>query len=461
MSASGVLDRLRSLREAWRVLLWPLPALGVFLGVVLGVVLPLVDAAVDDDLSPSLKVYLFGGGADAARTVLSAVSGSLITVTALTFSLTVVTLQLASSQYSPRLLRTFQSDRVVHATLAMFLGTFTYALTVLRTVRTAADEQVAFVPQLSVTVGFLMALASVLVLVAFLSHLTGQIRAESILDNVFTEARASLMDLTSEHDPDDPRPAAPVAPALVSILFADASGFLVSIDLDEILAAATEADAVLVIERHTGASVVAGSPIGIAWSRDAAVLDGESLEKLRSRSSKAIHTGFERTAAQDLGFGLRQLTDVACKALSPGINDPTTAIHALGHSSALLCEMAARELGPVVLRDEDGEARVVLARPTLRELLDEAIAQPRRYGASDPAVLARLFALLDELAWSVRPEHQELVADQLTRMRITASAEGFDPTERSQLSALAQRVDQTLARRLSSPSTPSVESAEG
>ena len=145
-----------ALRDAVRTQLWPIPAIGIALAALVGVLLPRLDARIDDNLPPVAANYLFGGGAAAARAVLEAIAGSLITVTSLTFSLTVVTLQLASSQFSPRLLRTFSSDRFVQGTLALLLGTFTYALTVLRTVRTPADDQDLFVPQISVTLAFLL-----------------------------------------------------------------------------------------------------------------------------------------------------------------------------------------------------------------------------------------------------------------------------------------------------------------
>jgi uncharacterized membrane protein len=140
MPLSGGQARRAKVRESFRSQLWPLPAIGIAVALLLGIALPELDAALDDQLPAFVSDYLFGGGASAARTVLDAIAGSLITVTALTFSLTVVTLQLASSQFSPRLLRTFSSDRFVQLTLALFLGTFTYALTVLRTVRTGDDN---------------------------------------------------------------------------------------------------------------------------------------------------------------------------------------------------------------------------------------------------------------------------------------------------------------------------------
>lgn len=441
-------SRVRALRDAWRVELWPVPTLGVALGVAAGVGLPRLDAAIDDRLPASLATHLFGGGPDAARSVLSAIAGSMITVTSLTFSLTVVTLQLASSQYSPRLLRTFSRDRVVHGTLTLFLSTFIYALTVLRTVRTTADQQVAFIPQLSVTLAFVLALASVLALVGFLAHLTGQIRVESVLRNVHSEASETAMAVTTARTDTDAGPATvPHRPASAWPLLARSSGFLVSVHEEALLAAAVEADAVVALDVLPGGSVVAGTPIGVAWPRGAAQLEAERWDRLSGRAARAIVTGVERTAAQDVAFGLRQITDVAIKALSPGINDPTTAVHALGHSSALLGELCERDLGPRVLRDDDALVRVVLRRPDLAELLDEAVAQPRRYGAGDPAVLARLLALLDELAWRVQlPEERVAIADQLERLRTTAGAQAFDAVEAAGLADLAGRVESTLAR---------------
>ncbi len=113
-----------------------------------------------------------------------------------------------------------------------------------------------------------------------------------------------------------------------------------------------------------------------------------------------ITLGFERTTTSDLALGLRQLTDVAVKALSPGINDPTTAVHALGHSSALLCQLSQISLGPRPLRDADGTVRVVLSRHVFGELLALAVEQPALYGSGDPLVMARLFMLLREVAWA-------------------------------------------------------------
>jgi uncharacterized membrane protein len=163
--------------------------LAVALAVVLGVALPALDAAVDGELPENVGALLVSGGPEAARSILQAISGSIITVTSLTFSLTVVTLQLASSQFSPRLLRTFTSDRFVHGTLALFLAAFAFALTVLRSVRDEGSGNTAFVPEISVTVTFALAIASVVGLVLFLAHLAREIRVETMMRRVIWKRR--------------------------------------------------------------------------------------------------------------------------------------------------------------------------------------------------------------------------------------------------------------------------------
>lgn len=441
---------LNAVRDAVRSQLWPLPVVAVAVALVVGVVLPRVDGRVDGSLPSWLRSLLFSGDPGAARTVLDAVSSSLITVTSLTFSLTVVTLQLASSQFSPRLLRTFTSDVFVQATLGLFLATFTFSLTVLRSVRSAGDTQSVLVPQISVTVSFVLAVASVVGLVVFLAHLARQIRVETMLRDVHADATATIEAAlgTGQGSGRDAGPL-PTPPEYASTVIARSSGFLVRVDEDELLGCAVEHDIHILLDSHPGASLVAGTPIGSTWSRTGSKR-GQEVERLDDRIASALHIGFERTAAQDVGYGLRQLTDVANKALSPGINDPTTAVYALGHISAVLCELAGRDLGPSLLRDDDGRVRVVLRRPDLADLVDVAITQPRRYGSSDPQVMARLFRLLEELAWHTPPHARSIVASQLERLKATVDGADFDATEIEQLDRAATRVTEVLVQQRTS-----------
>ncbi len=231
----------------------------------------------------------------------------------------------------------------------------------------------------------------------FLAHLARQIRVETMLRNVHGDAQDATLRLLADRPPGVWTDVELTPPADALTLVAPGSGFLLQIDERSLLEAAVAADVTVSISRYPGNSLVAGTPLGAAWPRGG-TLDEEAEATLRKCVDDAMTLGFERTSTQDVGYGLRQLTDVTNKALSPGINDPTTAVHALGHSSALLCELAGHDLGPRPLHE--GEVlRVLLASPGFAELLEMAVTQPRRYGAADPFVLARLFALLGEVAW--------------------------------------------------------------
>lgn len=326
----------------------------------------------------------------------------------------------------------------------MFLSTFTDALTVLRSVRTAGDGQVQFVPRLSVTVGFVLAVASVVGLVLFLAHLAQQIRVETMLRNVHDNASATVARVLGG----DRTPGVPVEPPQLLEgalhVLAPGSGFLVGVNVAALLDAAVAGDAVILIDPQPGDPLVSGTPLGWIWPRSGEPLTQDRVEELRRSVRRAVSVGFERTATQDIGFGLRQLTDVANKALSPGINDPTTAVHALGHSAALLCEIVAHDLGPTVMRDRDSAVRVVLHRPDPNDLLEPAIEQPRRYGASDPAVLTQLYLLLRQLAWCAPASGRGAIRGQLDRLDAAAAAQDFDNAEHERLAELIGSVEQAL-----------------
>lgn len=464
---------LANLRDLVKTQLWPVPAAAVVAALLLGWGIPRLDSTVDRHLSSTASTWLFSGDADAARSLLGVIGTSMITVTSLTFSLTVVTLQLASSQFSPRLLRTFTSDQFVQATLALFLATFTYALTVLRGVRsgTVDGAQGEFVPKIAVTTAFALTIASVLGLVLFLAHLSEQIRVETMLRNVHREGTRTMNTVlparegrparrtgrgsrsASSHTEDrtttetadataEPRP-----PADAVAVVARGDGFLTFVDEDDLLEVATDEDASLFLDVHPGSFLVEGTPLGRVGAFGAGPLDEEATERISDRVAACIHVGFERTAAQDVGFGLRQLADVANKALSPGINDPTTAIHALGHISAFLCELSDHALGAAVLRDDHDRVRVVMHRPDFAAYVDLGISQPRRYGAGDPQVLEKILQVLLDLSCRVRPDQVPVVRAQLERLRSTVESQSFDAAERAGLALLGEQVEENLRGR--------------
>jgi uncharacterized membrane protein len=376
--------------------LWPLPVLAIVLAIGLGTAVPALDQVLQEPGGQHPLTLVFGGGPSAARDVLAAIAGSLISVTGLTFSFTVVALQLASSQHSPRFLQTFVTDRVVQTVLALLVGTFVYALTVLRTVRTEESAGPAFVPRLSVTVGFVLTLASVVGLVLFLGHLARSLRVETMLRDVSAEARDTYARELPRRDDDLPverlvlsGPSTPIC--------AQKSGFVTDVDGDRIAAAAAAAGVAVLLEQRIGDSVVAGTPL--AHVRPSGAGTAVELGEVERALHEGVYLGYERRPDRDVAYSLRKVVDIAVRALSPGTNDPTTAVHALSHVSALLGDLVTHSLRPIRFRDEDGVVRLVLPQWDVPALLTLGLEEPIHFAEGQPAVLRRLAQLLRELAW--------------------------------------------------------------
>jgi uncharacterized membrane protein len=432
------------LRARLRGALWPIPVVGVVLALGAGIALPALDGVLGRGSAGHPLDLVFGGGPAAARDLLAAIAGSLISVTGLVFSLTVVALQLGSSQYSPRLLQTFATDRVVQLTLAQLTATFVYALTVLRTVRTedATSDESAFVPRLSITVGYALTLGSVLALVLFLGHLSRMLRVETMLRDVHDEGSATL----GREPPDEAEAGtggAPVPPpGRGTPVPASSSGFVVDLDEATLVAAARDRDAVVLLTARIGDSVVSGTPLAHVWPAP----DPDAAEGLRVAVGRAVGLGFERSPERDVPYSLRKVVDIAVRALSPGINDPTTAVHALSHASALLGDLVCRPLGPRRLTDRDGVLRVVVPQWTAPDLLDLVLEEPLQYASGQPAVLRRLAALLREVAW--RAPRGLLDEPLCTRLaQVVAVAEESTRVPAAERRAWVVRVEEALAGR--------------
>jgi uncharacterized membrane protein len=391
-----LLARRRVLLDYLAGALWVLPTISVVVFLLAGAALSRVE--VDDD-SP-LAALAFQGTAEDARSLLIVVSSTMITVTGLVFALTIVALQIASGQYSPRLLRNFMRDRGTQLVLSIFVGAFAYSTAGLYTVGIQTSGQAAFVPRLAVSGSLALALASVGVLIYFIHHLARSIQIDTIMSQVEREASA-VIDEVYPHQPSyrEPEELCPEPPLEAVGLPAARSGYLQAIDPAPLVRAAVGADLVIVVARQVGDHVVAGTPIAWAWPR----LAGQPpprADLLREAVADAVQIGFERTMVQDVGFGIRRLVDIANKALSPAINDPYTGVQAVHHLSVLLCILAGRRLGDWMVRDDHGELRVAVPRPKFPDYLRLGTAQIRRFGAAEPALARALIVALRDVGTS-------------------------------------------------------------
>jgi uncharacterized membrane protein len=377
-------DRLRSRWSDLRSGLWLLPGLIVVALVVLAFVVIQVDHMLGD------TEVGFGGGPAAARDVLAAMAGSFVTVAGLTFSLTIVVLQLASSQYSPRILRGFLADRITQLTAGAFIGVFAYSLVVLRSVR---SEPNAFVPSLGVSVAIVLALAALAVLFAFMDHVAKLIQVSNLAARLGAQTSAELARTSTGDDPSDDaeaerrvrswRARGPALPVHVS-----RAGYLRSIDVGTITGRLADTQARIALLARPGDLAVPDEPVAEVWWEPGTGADAVTAAVLR-----AVHVADERDLRDDPGFGVRQLADIAIRALSPGINDPTTAVTCVGYMRAALVEDATLP-PPRRVVEQDG-VEVVLARRALDrdaaalvEVAYHAKRDPRTATAVERAVAA-------------------------------------------------------------------------
>jgi uncharacterized membrane protein len=434
--------------------LWPLPLAAVVMSAIVGILIPLIDQAIDSTLPSSIDVLVFNGGSQTARSVLSSIAGSLITATSLTFSLTVLALQLASSQASPRVLRLFASDRQVHATLAVFLGTFAYSITVLRSVRDATAGVSGFVPRIAVTLGFVVTLVSVIMLVFFLAHLAALLRIETILKNIHSETDRAIDLLGDSNASADAFDSGITVPELRSTVTASSSGFITSRSLSALVAIAAEHGIVIQETKRVGDNIVTGTPLAHWWpGGDDSSSGGDAVDEdgVQRAVRRAYVIGYERTAAQDVDYGAQQIVDIGVRALSPGINDPTTASHALGHLSSLLARIVEIPALPAGIAGPDGRLRVVTASRPVDEIVDDALSQLRHYGAGDSVVVTRLLQLVRDLAYTCpSPEVRSALVAQLDALAQQLQNDHVDPASSTALLDACS----ALRRELASAGSP-------
>ena len=345
--------------------------------------------------------------------MLSTIAGTMMSVMGVTFSMTLVALALASSQYTSRILRNFMRSHVTQYTLGVFAGIFSYCLIVLRTIR--GSGEVEFVPGLAVFFAFVLALGSVGVLIFFIHHIASSIQASSIIASVAEETIAVIDRLFPEkigHGPDEDEDKDQVLRSLEKLTWrpvpAKMSGYIQNVDSDALLRLARDRKTILRMEHGIGDFVVEETALAALALEDP--LDQETIAALNSSYSISSH----RTIEQDPAFGVRQIVDIALKALSPGVNDTSTAVMCVDYLAAIMARLASRQF-PSSRRYEEGELRVITVAPTFESLLAESFDQIRRSAEGNVAVMARMLSAFENIAsLTVSPSAGRLSANKFS-----------------------------------------------
>jgi len=410
--------------EQLRSTYWFIPIAMVAAAVALSTGSLLIDRTVQGQGLQSAR-WLYSGGPAEARALLSTIAGSVINVAGVTFSITMVVLSLASSQFGSRLMRNFMRDTGNQVVLGAFLATFVYALLVLQAI--SEVEGRVFVPHISVTIGMLLAVVGVVVLIYFIHHVSASIQAENVIAQVGRDLDEAIERLFPERTeptcregrlqasrrgqgvlegPGHPIPAAE-------------TGYLQAIDREGLMRIATEEDLVFHLQYRPGNFVVEESDLLVVWPAE------ELDEELVKRIVDAFILGARRLHLQDVEFAVNQLVELAVRALSPGINDPFTAIQCIDRLGASLARLAERGTPAAHHCDDEGALRLITDVVTFSGVVETSFHQIRQNARLDVAVTIRLLETLAIVASHARNQEQRSALQRQAEMVWHSSQETF------------------------------------
>lgn len=415
-----------SLRSSY----WFLPGLMAVAGMTLAVAMLALDQA--EAIKTGELSWIYRGGPEGARGLLSAVASSMVTVAATAFSITIVALQLAASNFGPRLLRNFMQDTGNQIVLGTFIATFLYCLLVLRTIH--GEDYNLFVPQLSVTVGIVLAIASIGVLIYFIHHASTIIQASHVIAGVADE----LDDAIDRLFPEEIGQAEPERHVTIQTIpenfdvqacsiRAAHTGYLQAIDDQLLLKLACKYDLLLRLAVKPGEFIAKGNGLVLAYP------EKQVNPKVVNDINRAFLLGKERTEQQDIEFPINQLVEIALRALSPGINDPFTAIRCIDRLSAGLSRLAERQFPSAYRYDKDHKLRVIAEPVAFEQLIDTAFNQIRHYGKSDVVVTLHLFKAIARIVSHTHSARNRLALEQQAEMILQGSREGLSQQRDQQM----------------------------
>jgi uncharacterized membrane protein len=327
---------------------------------------------------------------EGAQLILSAIATSIMTVVSIVFAMLLMTLTLASTQFSPRILVSFVRDRATQWTLGVLLGTFSYCIAVLPAVRSAPH---AFSPVLSVSLAMVLAVVSVAWLIFFIHHISQAISVNHIVDRIARDTEQVIEALMPhERSGFEPAAQASIPDGDGPVILSPRSGYIRFIDIPALMSLAKACRIRIRVERGVGQFVPAGVPLARV-SRQSRVNPMNIAELLR-----AFDIGPTRTLQQDVEFGVIQIVDIALRAVSPAVNDPSTAISCIDQLSSILIVWCGRAPPPSVLFDPPHVARLQIPWIGLEGMLNMAFEQIRHYAVGDLAVNLRLLRAMGDIA---------------------------------------------------------------
>jgi uncharacterized membrane protein len=365
---------------------------------------------------PGLRTAAWVSDPGAARTALGTLMGIQVTLVTIVLSITTLTYQSVASQYSPRLVALLASSEPLYRAIALFALSGAYTVAGVRQLGLTEVDLAA--PRPVVVGGILLLVLAIGVVIADLIRVFQRIQVEEMLRAVAAHSLGAARRLTTARSALAPPAPPPQRPAGAIPIPAPHTGYLITFDLDLLDELARRAGARVRIDRRIGEYVVAGEPLG--WLHAPGVA---ATAAAASAFGQVAHVSWRRRSLFDVGLGLRVLADIANRALSPAVNDPTTACQALHQMRVVLHEVAVMPLGDITIPGDDGAPRVSLSSPDLADYLAAGVDGPSRYGAADPDVIADILTLALEVGRAAPTPDRRAAARSLAARAVADAAE--------------------------------------
>jgi uncharacterized membrane protein len=453
-------DWLRNTWDSLRASFWFVPSLMVLVAISLSVLTVYLD---DQEYFKDFRelAWVWAGGASGSREMLSTIAGSMMTVTGVTFSITIVALTLAANQFGPWILRSFMRDRGNQIVLGTFISTFTYSLLVLGRVREDSNGNDEFIPYIAITFALFLALGSLGVLIFFIHHVAYSLQAENMIASISKELHEVMNRLYPENlglpkpeikGSEDVRRIKQKLQGQSIYIRANESGYLQSVESEGLLNLAREKNLMVQLFHRPGGFISKNAIIMEVWPLD------KDPGDLRKELTDKFIVGQRRTPVQDVEYPMHQLVEVALRALSPSLNDPYTAIACIDRLGEAVMAMTNREIPSSFRYDELGQLRVITDTTTFKGLTDIAFHQIRENARGNVEVILRMLDHIAVIAeQAMRPEdsqslqrHAELIRDQANKkMETDFNKEKMERLYRQVMLALAgkQEVFPTVTKK--------------
>jgi uncharacterized membrane protein len=430
--------------EKLKASFWFIPILMLIITMGSAIGLLYLDSQVQFSNDGALR-YLLTSSVDSAKSILTIIAGAMIGVAGTVFSITLVVLTLASSHLGSRLVRNFMYDKLNQVVLGTYVSSFVYCLIILSSLRD--NDSFQFVPAISVFVAVVSAIAGIILLIVFIHHVSMSIQSDKVISDISAAMSKSIRKLFPEeigHEEEKP------APAIDSLrqkyafkleVRSKNSGYLQSIDGQGLMSIAQEIDCIIILHHRPGDFLIQEMVLCEMLCNE------ECDKKVHEKIQGDFIIGKVRTPLQDAEYSIHQMVEVAARALSPGVNDPYTAIACIDNLTSVMCYLAGVEFPSPYRYDKQDKLRVIAGNSTFSGMLDAAFNQIRQYGEASPSVMIRLMEAMTTLSTFSRNKNQQKLIIQHAKMIMKASEKSF--SEKRDLEDIKKRYNKLNGKQSS------------